>query len=116
MENIMELPMKEFNKNKKKPLICCVTPGLKYGNIIFAEDDSSDSGGWFNDSERNSNTGWNRSNDNSGCSPCCSPCAPCYPNTNSYQCSPDDDSCYPACNPCNPCYPCNPVEENNRNR
>lgn len=116
-ENVLNLPLGEKVKDiLRKPLIMCVTPNKKREKILRAEDSDYESSGWNPNADSNSSTGWERDEDNTGCSPCCSPCSPCLPNTNRNQCGPDDDNCYPNCNPCNPCYPCNPVEENDRAR
>lgn len=119
-ENVMNLPIGERIKDMiRRPSIFCVTPSKKGENFLKGEDNPSggyDNSGWNPNGTSNENTGWNRNEDNSGCSPCCSPCSPCLPNTNRNQCNPDDNNCYPNCNPCNPCYPCNPVEDFDRNR
>ena len=116
-ENIINLPIGEKIKDMiRKPLIFCVTPSRKGKKILKAEDESTDDSIWENDRKRNSDTGWDEYEVNSGCSPCCSPCSPCSPRANTYQCGPDSNLCYPACNPCNPCYPCNPVEDFDKDR
>lgn len=121
IEDIIDLPISEKIKDfMRKPLIKCVTPNRKGENILKAEEENTDSepetDGWDWGADTNVNTGWNRKENGSGCSPCCSPCSPCIPNTNREQCGPDDDRCYPNCSPCNPCYPCMPVEEHDRDR
>lgn len=112
-ENVIDFPISEKIKNiLKKPLIICVTPEKKGKNFLKGEDDES----LEDNTNYNSDTGWNEYEVDSGCSPCCSPCSPCLPHTNREQCGPDDNNCYPQCSPCNPCYPCMPIENFDRDR